>query len=402
LAQRLTVPATSDPRLRLLFLAPGPVPPPSAPTANQYHYLSRFFRGDLVTTTWLQTAERAAQGRLEAEAAMGGIGYHAMRIPGVSAYLRPFKVLWYLVRTGLRLSRREGRYDAIVTYGALTTGMAGLILKRLTGSPLIVDMPGHPFRGLELQGGAVGRLKAAIARRIVPIVLKRADAVKLLYPSQLDDLRMSRRPRTAVFHDFTAVGERDATGENERYILLLGYPWYLKGADVLIRAFLRIADRHPDHRLLIVGHCPDRAPFERLAAGHPRIELRSAVFPAEAGQLMQRCSMFVLPSRTEAMGRVVLEAYAARKPVIASRVDGLPYVIEDGRTGLLFESENDAELATRIDELLTNPQLALRLATAGYERVHRDLGEDAFAERYAELVSAIVARPRAESVRAPA
>jgi glycosyltransferase involved in cell wall biosynthesis len=385
---------TSDPRLRVLFLAPGPVPPPSVPIANQYHYLARFFRGDLVTTTWLETGKRTEESRIESEAAMGGIGYHALRVFGIPAHLRVFRTLLYLVRTGLRLSRSKGRYDAIVTYGALTTGISGVILKRLTGSPLIVDMPGHPFRALELQGGSVGRLKAAIARRIVPMVLKRSDAIKLLYPTQLDDLRMSWRPRTAVFHDFAAVGGQDATGENEKYILLLGYPWYVKGADVLIRAFLRIADRYPEHRLLIVGHCPDRTPFERLAAGHPRIELRPAVFREEAKQLIQRCSMFVLPSRTEAMGRVVLEAYAARKPVIASRVDGLPYVIDDGRTGLLFEPENDTELATKIDELLANPQRAHQLAEAGYQRVRRDLGEDAFAESYSELISSIVAERR--------
>jgi glycosyltransferase involved in cell wall biosynthesis len=218
--------------------------------------------------------------------------------------------------------------------------------------------------------------------------------VKLLYPSQLDDLRMARQPTTAVFHDFAAVPEQDESEENDRFILLLGYPWYLKGADVLIRAFLRIADRHPEHRLLIVGHCPDRTPFERLAAGHPRIELRPAVFQQQARELIQRCSMLVLPSRTEAMGRVVLEAYAAKKPVIASRVDGLPYVVDDRRTGLLFESENDAELANRIDEVLSNPQLALRLAAAGHQRVHSELSEAAFAKRYAELVSMVVAEWR--------
>jgi glycosyltransferase involved in cell wall biosynthesis len=388
------VPSSAEPKPRVLFLAPGPVPPPAVAIANQYHYLAEYFRGDLATTTWLQTAERAAQGRTEAEAAMGGIGYHALRVHGASAYLRPLRVLWYLVRTGRRLSRREGRYDAIVTYGALTTGFAGVILKRLTGSPLIVDMPGHPFRGLALQGGLMGRLKAAIARRLVPAVLRQADAVKLLYPSQLDDLRLSRRPMTVVFHDFTAVREHDKSDENEKYILLLGYPWYLKGADVLIRAFLRIADRHPEYRLLIVGHCADRTPFEQLADGHSRIEFRPAVFPEQARLLIQRCSMLVLPSRTEAMGRVILEAYAAQKPVIASRVDGLPYVIDDGRTGLLFESENDAELANRIDDVLSNPQLALRLAAAGHQRVHRDLGEAAFAARYADLVSTVVAARR--------
>jgi glycosyltransferase involved in cell wall biosynthesis len=111
--------------------------------------------------------------------------------------------------------------------------------------------------------------------------------------------------RTSVFHEFTALRTIPQTEAGERYILFLGFPWLLKGVDILIQAFNRISARHPDVRLRIVGHCPDRTLFEALAAGNPRVSLERAVPREQAMALMAGCSLFVLPSRSEAMGRVL-------------------------------------------------------------------------------------------------
>jgi glycosyltransferase involved in cell wall biosynthesis len=381
---------SSTRHLKVLFITPGPVPPPTNERNNQYYFLARYLDGDVISTTWAQTEKARIESAVASAAAMGGIRYHAMRVFGMHGSLKPLRVLWYFVRTGHSLSKRHGPYDVIVTYGALTTGIAGVVLKYLTRARLVVDMPGHPFRGLALQGGAVGHVKARLARILVPMVLRHADGVKLLYPSQLNDLRLHYTPRVAVFHDFTVLRRLDPKASDSQYILLLGHPWYLKGVDVLIRAFLRISEAHPNHRLVIVGHCPDRTPFERLAAGHERIEFRRAVFPAEAAELIGNCSILALPSRTEAMGRVVLEAFAARKPVVASRVDGLPHIIDDGRSGLLCEPEDPNDLARQLDRLLSDPKLADRIASAGYADSRERFSEERFANAYSEFLNGVV------------
>jgi len=61
------------------------------------------------------------------------------------------------------------------------------------------------------------------------------------------------------------------------------------------------------------------------------------------------CRCFVLPSREEGMGRVLLEAMASAKPVIGANVGGIPALIEDGKNGYLFESEDVDELAKKLD-----------------------------------------------------
>ena len=175
------------------------------------------------------------------------------------------------------------------------------------------------------------------------------------------------------------------------YALFIGYPWHLKGVDVLIRAFQRVADRHPTWRLRILGHCPDRAPWEALRAGHPRIEFLKAMKHDRAMELLGRCAVFVLPSRTEAMGRVIVEAMAAGKPVIASAVDGIPHYVRDGDTGLLFASESVDELADRLDRLMSDPAYAAALAARGQAFALSQLSESRYVEQFRELVEAVTA-----------
>lgn len=199
----------------------------------------------------------------------------------------------------------------------------------------------------------------------------------MLSPAQLSSLGLRRGPGHEVFHDFTPSPLMPATRIARNEILLMGYPSHLKGADLLIRTFCLIADRHPDVTLHLVGHCPDRAPVERLANGHSRIRRSKAVQSIRGLELISGCRVFSLPSRTEAMGRVMLEAMAAGKLIVASNVDGIPHQVRHGEHGLLFETKNTADLAAWLDRLLSNDGLASRLgengrrpAQTGYTELH--------------------------------
>jgi glycosyltransferase involved in cell wall biosynthesis len=91
------------------------------------------------------------------------------------------------------------------------------------------------------------------------------------------------------------------------------------------------------------------------------------------------------------MARVLIEAMAARKPIIATRVDGTPHYLEHGRTALLFESENVDELAALLERLMTDAVLAEKLAAAAFAHVHAELSEERFAERFREMVERTLA-----------
>ncbi|HEY0972675.1 MAG TPA: glycosyltransferase family 4 protein [Gemmatimonadales bacterium] len=356
------------------------------------YHLSRHFEGDLLTVWW-ERDRKAAREKYPALAALvGDFGYHPTRSTGLPALAKSVWDFLYFVGRGLGLSARKGRYDAIICYGIYSTAMAGWVVRTLTRSKLAVIVSGNPWKTFSFDDSLPARMKRGLSRSVVRFVSARADALKLQYPGQLDPLRIDPE-RAFVFHNFVSlnVGTPPAD-ETGRYILFMGYPWKLKGVDVLIAAFRRIRDEFPDLRLKIVGHCPDRAPWEELRAGDERIEFHAGIPHRQALDLIAGCTMFVLPSRTEAMGRVALETMAAGRPVITSDVDGMPHYIRHGENGLLFRSEDDADLAEKMRMVLTDDALVRRLSGNGPRFVRETVSEERFADLFSDLVETLHSR----------
>jgi glycosyltransferase involved in cell wall biosynthesis len=173
----------------------------------------------------------------------------------------------------------------------------------------------------------------------------------------------------------------------------------VKRQDLLIAAFARIAARRPDVHLLLVGDGPMRGELQALA---DRWDLGNRIHFAghqdHPELFLPAMDVFALTSRTEGMPLAVLEAWAAGLPVVASRVGRLPKVVEDGRTGLLFPSGDEARLERRLERLLGDDVLSARLGAAGREEVQarhslRRMSRT-YASHYAELAASRPARRR--------
>jgi glycosyltransferase involved in cell wall biosynthesis len=140
----------------------------------------------------------------------------------------------------------------------------------------------------------------------------------------------------------------------------------VKQQGVLIRAFAQVVADFPAARLVLVGDGPLRAELEGLAA---TLGLSGAVlfagYQPNPERYLAAMDVFVLPSRAEAMPLVIPEAWAAGRPVVASRVGGIPELIEDGKTGLLVEPGDVDGLAARLRQVLAEPAAARALARAG-------------------------------------
>jgi glycosyltransferase involved in cell wall biosynthesis len=388
--QQPTLPAAA-PRRRLLYIHPDTMGFDPEPARNRLHFLSRFFEGDFLAVWWLDdlaTAPALAD-QLNKQSRIRFHWTHSYRYPPV------FRQLWdiaFYVWKGLSLSIREGRYDVIVAYGPYRTGLAGYIVKLLTGTPLILEVPGNPQKTFRFGGGALNRVKQWFGPKLVRFLVNRSDHLWLRYPGQLDGVNgVDTSHRVSVFANFVAIKSLRGRPPTEKYILFLGHPWDLKGVDLLILAWNRLWRRFPDWHLKIIGHCPDRSPYIALQGDNTAIEYGPGTPHAQAMPLMEGCSIFVLPSRTDAMARVLIEAMAARKPIIATRVDGTPHYLEHGRTALLFESENVDELAALLERLMTDAVLAEKLAAAAFAHVHAELSEERFAERFREMVERTLA-----------
>jgi glycosyltransferase involved in cell wall biosynthesis len=135
-----------------------------------------------------------------------------------------------------------------------------------------------------------------------------------------------------------------------------------KGLDTLIRAARRLDNTH----LLIAGSGPEEAALRALAAGSPTIHFIG--HRDDVALWMQIADAVAIPSRRESFGRVVLEAMANGRPVVATRAGGLPEVVEDGVTGLLIPIDDEAALAAALQRIVSDDAFARRLGDASRER----------------------------------
>ncbi len=293
-----------------------------------------------------------------------------------------------------QLRAAQPRRLAVVALEPFTGGSLALYAARRAHGTLICEVNGvyASHHNIPKTRKAIVRTIRVLARRLVgAYVLHRATAVRLLFAGQLKGfVCLPDRVITRQFFDITNVGAF-RPGTEEPIILSAGFPFRVKGFDLLCTAFSRLADRYPEWKLVLIGH---RVPEELVEGGfvHPRIEGHPGVKHPQLADWMARCAIFALPSRTEAMGRVLLEAGAARKCRLASRVDGIPTVIEDGVDGLLVDAESVDQLEAALEQLMRDATLRQSLGQAAKRRVDRDFSDEAYLSHYAELVSMAVGR----------
>jgi L-malate glycosyltransferase len=141
-----------------------------------------------------------------------------------------------------------------------------------------------------------------------------------------------------------------------------------KAVEVLIRAFAFVHGTYPELRLVIVGNGPLHTELSDLAHSlgiAKQTQLLGSKGRADTIQLLRACKLFVLPSRFETFGIVLLEAMACEKPLIASTAGGIPEIVQNGVNGILVEPDNPGSLAQAMDRVLSDEILQTRLASNG-------------------------------------
>lgn len=211
------------------------------------------------------------------------------------------------------------------------------------------------------------------ALRHVPTIAERSTAILNALPE----------PRVAALRDFPKGPE----------LLYVGRLVYKKGVDVLINAVRRLVGNHPTLRLTILGEGEAEASLMDLAqrlgiAGH--IVFAGAHERTEVFKQMAASTVIVVPSRVEPFGLVTLEAALVGRPVVASRVDGLPEVVLNHHTGLLVPPEDEDALAAAIASLLESPQECRRLGHNARQRAVSVFSWEDFVSSFERLFETLV------------
>ncbi len=162
-----------------------------------------------------------------------------------------------------------------------------------------------------------------------------------------------------------------------------------KGMDTLIMALPKLLLRWPELQLVLVGAGDDREWLEAIARESGvrlHVHFLTDLSYEELSACYAAAEVFALPSRGEGFGFVYLEAMARGKPVIGGAHGGAPEVIADGETGYLVQHGDPVQLATSIDALLANPELAKQMGARGRARVEAQFRFNVFAKSFRKIL----------------
>ena len=319
-------------------------------------WLSVLDRGQFTPIVFLKRREGALLDRLPADVAAIEIG--GRRAAGFA----------------LRLRRALDRYGVDIAYSA--TSAANL---SLTSASLL---PGRAVRIFVSEHTTpeafASEAKWPLARRILTRHLYRRSVAALSPTSEIcaalgrtvPGLKTGVVPNPVVDQSaLEARGTRTFRDGEPCKILAAGRLVPAKGFDLLVEVAAMLKERSVPFRLTICGEGPLRSSLEaHIAAKGLENTITLAGYCADLEQKMCEADLFVLSSRREGFGNVIVEAMAAGCPVVSVTLPGPAALIRDGETGLLVEPGNPAYLADAIQRLAGDPQLATKLADAAQKQ----------------------------------
>jgi glycosyltransferase involved in cell wall biosynthesis len=157
-----------------------------------------------------------------------------------------------------------------------------------------------------------------------------------------------------------------------------------------------------DMTLEVVGDGNARSEYERYSVRHglgDLVTFHGVADPPQLAAFYQRASAFVLPSRFDSFPTVILEAMASGTPVIASRVGGIPSLVDSERNGLLIEPDRPAEIASAVERLTADQELAASFGKAGRETVEELWTTEIQGRRTAEVFQRAISMRSTRRVR---
>jgi glycosyltransferase involved in cell wall biosynthesis len=305
-----------------------------------------------------------------------------IRIDELGREISPFRDLVATVRLA-RLIRRE-RPDILHTHTA-KAGTVGRVAALLAGGrrpPIVV----HTFHGHVLRG-YFGPLRTWFFRQLERWLARHTTALIAVSPQVRDDLvALGVAPaerfvvvRLGVELGERVTGEQDGRTESRRYLGIgperfavgwIGRMTPVKRTDDVLVAFKQLRETGVDAVLCLVGDGPDRPQLEQRA--HELGVIRDTLFlgyQEDVAPFYAAFDALILPSSNEGTPVSAIEALAAGRPVVATRVGGVPDVVQEGEDGFLVEPGATDDLAERLARLAREPELRERMGRAGRDRV---------------------------------
>lgn len=268
-----------------------------------------------------------------------------------------------------------------------------LALRKLTKLPWIAYVHGWTSENSKVElYNLVEKTVVRFADRIIPV----SESLK-------SRLHLGRRAtkkavvitNAADFVDtnqsFTNRRERYGVQENELLIGVIGRLSPEKGHRCFIEVMKTVAAKYGHVKAIFVGEGQERGALtEAINKSGLEGKVILAGFQQDVSSFYHACDIICLPSLSEGMPNVALEAMMFEKPVVAFRVGGIPEVVQDGITGILVEAQNQAALAEAVIDMIGGRYDLKAMGSAGRKRVEAEFNPQVRAWRVAGLHESLV------------
>jgi glycosyltransferase involved in cell wall biosynthesis len=323
-------------------------------------------------------------------------------IPDLIRQINPindFKALCSLVRL-----IKQKRPDIVHTHSS-KAGVLGRLAAKLAGVPKIVHTPhGHVFYGHFHPTAAriflwIERLLTLITDRMVALTEgEKNDYINLSVCSSHKLLKIHSGVDLKPFFKIngnTSQKKRSLGIDGEGSVIgFVGWLLPIKGPMYLLKAMADVWQSHPDTSLVFVGK---GNLYQSLKDEVVKMNAKGRVtflgWRSDIEEIMPIFDIFVLPSLNEGMGRVIVEAMAAGKPIVASRVGGIPDLVQHNENGILVPPADVPALAQSVNQLLDDPETAERLGSQGNSFCRR-LSLTAMVEKIDQMYSDLITDPK--------
>ena len=354
-------------------------------------------RGNPRESSMSAEEERSLESSLQKAAALG---VKVMMIPSLIRrihLIQDLRAFWVL----LMLIRRE-KPDIVHTHTS-KAGILGRLAVKLAGVSRLIHTPhGHVFYG------HFGRIKSAFFTFLERIFAPVTDRIITLTQQGTEEhLQFGVGKR----HQFVSIASgvdlpllyrrsvhptrgKEKLGFSSACLLVgtVGKLVPIKGHATLISSAIEVTRSFPSARFVIVGEGPLEGSLRHQGETLSTAGLLHFVkaWGVETWDWIAGFDLFVLPSLNEGMGRVLIEAMAFGKAVVASRVGGVPDIVEDGKTGILVPPGDPKQLSEAILRLLKDQDLARRMGEEGKNRGDIRFSSDAMVSRIDEVYRVVL------------
>ncbi|MCL5256408.1 MAG: glycosyltransferase family 4 protein [Chloroflexi bacterium] len=313
-----------------------------------------------------------------------------------------------LVGAARELWRLSGqhRFDVIQAHWVIPNGPVAAAVARRRGIPLVVSLHGSDvFLAERLMPAGIAA--TASFRRAARTTSCSTELLSRAVQLGAAPERSRVIPYGVEPGEFGGTNSSDGIREElgllpeQLLVLAVGRLVYKKGFEYLVQAIPDVLKTVPNVRFVIAGGGDLEAELRDLAARHgvaDHLILAGPVRRDKIISLFSAADLFVLPSVRDKRGNVdglpnvLLEAMASGKPLVASRIAGIPDVVRDGENGYLVQERDSQALAATISRLLLSPALRAQMGQANRHRVETELNWESTARQYLQVFEEAVAQ----------